>query len=422
MSRLRRRTLPIFAGVILVVMGTSACVSPLLGDAAGEVRSVDGVSAPADCGQPDGSPFRVTDPAAVGLNSGRLAAAVKYSTARGAQSVRIYRHGCLVAKSGHDNYAERMRLPSWSMTKGMVSVAMGRAVELGLVNVDDQIGGYLPDLPADKASLTVRQFLNQITGLRFAWANDLHVAGSEDSVTRTLQRPFSAEPGTEFVYAQTTVTVLVAVLEAAAGEDFQSFAHREIFQPLGITRDLWRWARDGSGRTQGFALLDMAPVAWARIGQLLLDNGMWNGTQLVNADYISQGSRGTEVAPDYGFLWWTNTGPHGDPIPPPKGQTERRWPYPDDTFSLTGLFDQRVTVIPSLDMVVVRMGPPTEMFGDPIGESPGIRPKWEYRFSRILMQSVEDVHVLDPGPFVYHKEDLLISADNFIDFGMYPFG
>ncbi len=409
----------LLAGTLAVgVLGT-ACASPLLGGATAGMGG--GGAPPTDCGQPNGSePMAATQPEAVSLDAKALGKAVQYSTDRGAQSLRVYRHGCLVAKSGHDPLTEEMRLASWSMTKGMVSVVVGRAVEMGLLDIDDPIGDYLGGLEPDKAALTIRQFLNQTSGLKFAYLNDFYLASNEDSVTRTLQRPIVEPAGTKFVYAQTTVTVLVAIVEAATGMDFQDFFIREVTEPLGIPRSHWRWDRDGSGRTQGFAFLEMAPIAWARIGQLVLDRGNWNGQQLINADYITQGARGSAAEPTYGFLWATTLDSNGDPVPP-KDRGARE-PFPHGTFSFNGLFDQKVVVIPSLDMVVVRMGPPPDAFGDPLGESEGIRPSWEYNFARMLMQSVTDVEVPDPGPWKYEKPAPLVDPDEVIALDMYPFG
>jgi CubicO group peptidase (beta-lactamase class C family) len=406
--------------LVAVVALSSACASPLLGRAAGGMGGPGGTT-PADCGQPKGSdPMGTTEPAAVGMDSETLKDAVQYSTDRGAQSLRVYRHGCLVVKSGNDPVTETMRLQSFSMTKGMVSLVVGRAVELGLLDIDDPIGEHLEGLEPAKAALTIRQFLNQTTGLKFAYVNDFYVASYEDSVKRTLERPIVSTPGTKWVYAQTTVTVLVAVVEAAAGMDFQEFFTREITEPLGIPRSQWRWDRDGSGRTQGFAFLEMAPVAWARIGQLMLDEGSWQGQQLVNDDYIAQGSRGTQANPGYGFLWSTGLNASGEPLPgDDRGSKE---PFPPDSIGFNGLFEQKVEVIPSLDMVIVRMGPPTDAFGDPLGESPGIRPNWEYRFSRMLMQAVTDVEVPDPGPWKHVKADPFVDPNEIVALDMYPFG
>lgn len=360
----------------------------------------------------------------------RLRRAVSYATARGAQSVRIYRHGCLVARSGNDPVTEKMRLAGWSMTKGVVSVVVGRAAAMGLLSVDDPISKYLDgfegiELDQAHGELTIRQFLTQTTGLRMAWVNDLWAAGSTDSAADELARPFQAEPGSTFLYAQTAVTVLVAVVEAATGEDFGDFARRELFEPLGIPRIQWHWGRDGSGRIQGFAFLDMAPVAWARLGHLLLDEGMWGGRRLLDADYILQGREGTEANPGYGFLWRTNSGDWNidSGFPHYERKDEPNWPgLPRDAFAFSGLFDQHVIVIPSLDMVVVRMGFPPEVFGDPLGESPGIRPNFSWNFNRLLMKAVTDVQVHDPGPWRFVPPDHRVDIDNLIELTLPPFG
>lgn len=402
--------------------------TPAPGDAAAGDAAVGdpGVGDPeGGCSTPEGSArFAAAGAADVGMDRDRLQRAVAYATARGAQSVRIYRHGCLVARSGNDPVTEGMRLPGWSMTKGVVSTVLGRAVAMGLVSVADPISTYLDGLDEAHGALTVEHFLTQTSGLRMAWANDLWAAASTDSVADVLQRPFEARPGSTFLYAQTAVTVLVAVLEAASGEDFQDFARVELFEPLGIPRHQWSWARDASGRTQGFAFLDMAPVAWARLGHLLLRDGVWGGRRLIDSAYIAAGRRGTTANAGYGYLWRTNAGDWNidSGIPDYQVSDEPNWPgLPRDTFAYSGLFDQDMVVIPSLDMVVVRLGLPPELFGDPMGESPGIRPSYEWRFNRLLMASVTDVEVADPGPWVYEHDLRAVEVSNLIEPTLPPF-
>ena len=274
--------------------------------------------------------------------------------------------------------------------------------------MDDPIGRYLPLVERAKAALTVRQFLNQVTGLRMAWASDLSQAASADSAAAVLARPFEATPGTTFLYAQTAVTALVAVLEAAVGEDLQSFAQRELFTPIGIGPAEWRWGRDGAGRSQGFAFLDMTPQAFGRLGLLLVHRGAWGDRQLLPAGYVTQGTVGTAANPCYGFLWWTNDGTtcRNAGFPGPV-EYNRRWiaSLPADAFGLSGLFDQVVVVVPSLDVVVVRMGLPQQLLADPLGDVDGQRPQWDYRFFRILVSGVTDTPVVDPGEWVPDPPD-----------------
>ncbi len=302
---------PLSLLVSLSMVAAVGCAAPLLEASRGfGEQGPNGPAAASEtCDTPVGtSPFSTAAAEDVAIDRSALGAAVQYATDRGAQSVRIYRHGCLIARGGHDPFTENQRLPAWSMTKGVVSTAVGRAVALGLLDVDDPIGDHIGGLRGEVAALTVRRFLTQTSGLRMAWVNDLWAAGIADSVADVLDRPFQAEPGSTFLYAQTAVTVLVAVVETASGSDFQDFVRRELFGPIGITDSQWAWQRDGSGRTQGFAFLEMAPVAWARLGHLLLRRGSWNGTQLIDADYMSEAVTGTAANPGYGFLWWTNSG------------------------------------------------------------------------------------------------------------------
>ena len=419
----------LLAASVTFVVVASACAGPIVGvgppgagggSSAGE-RVEHSRPGPTVCEQPAaGEPAQLADPDQVALDPRAVADAVAYASAKGAQSVRIYRHGCLVGRSWNDPAAERSPMAAWSMAKGVVAVVAGRAVTLGALALDDPIGDHLPGLSPQHGAITVRHLLNQTSGLRFAWANDLNDAANFDSAARVLQRPFEAAPGQQHVYAQTAVTALVAVVEAAVGDDFQQFAQRELFTPVGIERSQWRWGRDGAGRTQGFAFLEMSPSGFSRLGSLLLAEGYWRGDQLIEPSFIAQGRVGSDADPSYGFLWRTNAGER-------RRQTtytaddwlERRWipAAPDDTYGLDGMFEQNVFVIPSLDMVVVRMGLPEALFHDPIGQVRARNPAWSHRFFQILMRGVTDVDVPDPGEWE-PEPDLKIDPRYIIGFDL----
>ncbi len=233
------------------------------------------------------------------------------------------------------------------------------------------------------------------------------------SVVRSKRRR-----GTQFVYAQTAVTALVAVVEAAVGEDFQSFAGRELFRPIGIPDTEWTWQRDSAGRTQGFAFLEMSPRSFARIGSLMLEQGRWGGRQLIAESYFAEGRAGTAANPGYGFLWMTNRGERHIDTGPALQRRERRWirSLPEDAFGLTGMFDQHVVVVPSLDIVVVRMGLPADLFADPLGDIDLHRPGWDHRFYRMLMAAVTDVDVPDAGDWTKDPDPPPIEPKYLIDF------
>lgn len=401
----RRGTAGVLAALAVVVALVSACAPPLIGVPAPRsgpaAPSTPAVREPQRCGHPAaGAEPALAAPELVDLDPTAVSDAIAYASARGAQSVRVYRRGCLVGRSWLDPTNERSPLAAWSMTKGVVSLLAGRAITQGRLGLDDPIGHHLEGLSEQHGRITVRHLLTQTSGLRFAWANDLNAAATGDSARLVLTRPFEAEPGERFIYAQTTVTALVAVIEAAVGEDLQRYAARELFEPIGISGGDWRWQRDGAGRTQGFAFLDMSPRAFARLGLLMQSGGTWQGRRLISEEYIEQGAAGTEANPGYGFLWSSNRGErYRSSGYVEQDWLERRWlrSAPADAFGLSGMFNQNVIVIPSLEMVVVRMGLPQELFGDPMGMVKLRNPAWDHRFFQILMRGVRDVDVEDPG-------------------------
>ncbi len=398
-----RRSGLVAALCTLVVLAGACARPPLIGvtpPSSGGGPGRPPVQQPAECAQPaSGAQFDAADPPAVGLDADALTEAMAYGSSRGAQSLRVYRHGCLIARSANDPSADWVALPAWSMTKGVVALVTGRAVTLGHLGIDDPIGSYLDGLDEAHGAITVRQLLTQTSGLRFAWANDLNDAGTGDSVARLLRRPFESAPGSKFVYAQTSVTALAAVVESAVGEDFQAFAQRELFEPIGIPDSEWHWDRDVVGHTQGFAWLRMSPRSFGRIGSLMLEQGRWRGQELIAESYFAEGRTGTEANPGYGFLWMTNRGEYFYDTGPSLQRIEHRWmrPLPSDAFALTGMFNQQVVVVPSLDIVVVRMGLPADLFADPLGDVNMHRPAWDHRFYRQLMAAVTDVDVPDAG-------------------------
>ena len=104
----------------------------------------------------------------------------------------MYRHDCLVGQSGADTDTRFVPAGLWSATKGIVSMLVGRAVQMGRLSVDDPIGRYLRDVDAAHGAITIEQLLTQSSGLAFHWANDGSAAGDGDWVAfHTMALPFA---------------------------------------------------------------------------------------------------------------------------------------------------------------------------------------------------------------------------------------
>ncbi|WP_051179491.1 serine hydrolase domain-containing protein [Nocardia concava] len=297
------------------------------------------------------------DPASAGMDPAALADAIDFGTRGGGFAIQVYRHGCLVGdRTGTGN----LPYPLASSSKGVTSVAIGRAITMGYFGLDDPLGKFFPQADAAHAALTVRQVLTQTTGLRFTWAAD--VAGiATDEVLQTLETPFAFEPGTTFQYAQAALVLLPRIVEITTGLDFQEFVQRELMSPLGINRDHWVWLRDRSGNTAVNGGLAMRADDVARLGQLMLNEGRWGERQLIDPGYIREAQHGTTGNPGYGFMFWLNSGDSYKSATVPVAKTFDHPMFPGaprDLYSFVGALGQFVAIIPSRDMVIVRLGVP----------------------------------------------------------------
>ncbi|WP_405490020.1 serine hydrolase domain-containing protein [Nocardia sp. NBC_00511] len=313
------------------------------------------------CAEPTGADaFGRSTPEATGVDSTALSDAIDFGSRTGGFSIQVYRHGCLIGdRTGTGN----IPYPLASASKGVASVAIGRAISMGYFGLDDPLGKFFPQADPAHAALTVRQVLTQTTGLRFTWAGD-GAAIATDEVLQSLESPVAFAPGTTFQYAQAALVLLPKIVEITTGLDFQDFVQRELMSPLGIDRDHWVWLRDRSGNTAINGGLAMRADDVARLGQLMLDNGRWGDRQLVDADYIQQAQQGTPGNPGYGFLFWLNSGDSYKTatVPVAKVFDHAMFPgAPRDLYSFVGALGQFIAVVPSRDMVIVRLGVPSHI-------------------------------------------------------------
>lgn len=343
------------SGCALLVAILLSAISTVSATPAFAAPAVDGCPEPAP-----GAAFERRSPDAVGMDDAAVADAIDFGVNTGAHTVQVYRHGCLV---GDRTGLGDVPLPLASATKGVAAVAVGRAVTLGYFDVDDTLGTFFPQADPQHGALTIRQVPNQTTGLRFSWPSD--GAGLvTDQVAQTLNAPTDFAPGSTFQYAQNALSVLPAIIEITTGTDFLDFVQREVMGPIGISRQNWVWLRDRSGNAAVGGGLAMRPSDLARIGQLLLDDGRWDGRELVSVDFIRQGATGTPANEGYGFLWWVNAGDtyRGvDPPTPPLFDRPLWIGSPRDMFVFSGLLGQFLAVVPSRDMVLIRLGGPSRV-------------------------------------------------------------
>lgn len=244
------------------------------------------------------------DPSALDYVFERLFSEDAYPTVR---SLLVVRHGRLVAEGYSRDRGDR-DAPHLvqSVTKSVTSLLMGIALEEGLLDLDTPLYDLMPehfDADTRKRILTLRHVLTMTDGLEFHNEEDsgafMYVPGS--SVRHVLSRPLVAEPGSRFYYHDGNPQLAAGALRAAGGWTLEDYAKERLFGPMGI-RD-YRWEAHADGLSFGAYGLWLRPRDMARIGQLMLQGGTWEGRRLVSADWIEASTRIYQNG-DYGFYWW----------------------------------------------------------------------------------------------------------------------
>ncbi|HSW15409.1 MAG TPA: serine hydrolase [Solimonas sp.] len=362
----------------------------------------DGLSGPKQlCTTPAGDWQRL-DPAALELDAAKLQDALDWANLHTGLSVAVYRHGCMAMQSRLDSMTANVPLDGWSMTKTVVALLVGRAVTLGLVKLDEPIGRFYPEADAEHARLTLRQLMTETAGMQVNYLRELNPA-MPDRVQDALSLPFEHEPGSTWEYAQTVVDLTLNVVERAAGRDVQEFAQQELFDPLGIQQGAYIWQRDRAGNSLGYAHLWMRNQDWAKLGHLMLWGGQWNGQRLISTDYLRQMRTRVPDNPAYGFLVWLNGGGWWR-VPavegPDSGEGSVIPSGPDDLYAFVGIGEQRIWIIPSLDLVIVRTGERgSQELDTRVTAFSGRAGQIDWEIPRRVLLAVKDAGYVDPGPY-----------------------
>jgi CubicO group peptidase (beta-lactamase class C family) len=314
-------------------------------------------SAAKRCDEP-GARWQRATPAEAGMDAAKLQSAVDYGTTQLSFAIRVYRHGCLVMTDRLGALNARAQYESWSAAKSITSMVFGRAMTLGLIGPDDPVGALVPEADAAHGAITMRDLLTMTSGLRWNGFRDYDIA-MPDRLRDALTVDVVHKPGTFFEYSQSGPALLAEAVQRAVGEDFQAFAQRELFAPIGIPAGSWRWTRDSKGHTQGFFGMNMVPDDYARLGDLLRRGGIWHGKRLLSQRYMREAVAPSQTNGCYGWLIWVNAAKPciGPTISTRPVRPRSEFPgLPADLYDFSGLFGQLVTVMPTQDIEVARFG------------------------------------------------------------------
>ena len=305
--------------------------------------------------------WRSCRPEEVGMDSRALYSAYEYAARSEfvTEGVLVVRRGYVVGEEYFRGYGPATRFASYSVAKSFLSAVVGVAIESGLIpGVDQPAYTYFdawraPGTDVRKRAITLRHLLTMQSGLRFTDATSGGIAGTDiegvlgaaDSVAYALALPSVYDPGTRWNYSSGDSILLSGIVQAATGRSVFEVGRERIFDRIGMRT--MTWSSDPAGHTIGGWGIGATVREYARFGYLYEKNGSWNGVPLVPEAWIRESLRAAGPAVTwYGFQWWLAPFFSSDP----------RNPVPGDTHAAQGLYLQKIFVIPSRDLVVVRVG------------------------------------------------------------------
>jgi CubicO group peptidase (beta-lactamase class C family) len=312
-------------------------------------------------------------PSAEELAAWRAAAA--WSEQRGGVSFLVRKGGEVVFEQYVDGHGAEKPFVVFNGCQGMWAVAAVAADQDGLLGLDERVADTLESWRgvAGKQDITVRQLLTMESGLA---ANDNKVrdAGTRDRYLAAVEAPMVALPGESFRFGPTAWYVFAAVLEAKlaeSGEDALDYLKRRVLDPIGM--EVYYWGRDRAEHleipTGGF----LTAREWSKFGQLVLGQGRLADRQVIEPAKLAECFRPSRLNPAYGMGFWLVSGLDateekavrpGQTAPEAARERQRAAALPQDIVFSSGHGNQRLYVIPSKDLVLVRQGLPGSEFSD----------------------------------------------------------
>ncbi|WP_263436628.1 serine hydrolase domain-containing protein [Stigmatella hybrida] len=284
--------------------------------------------------------------------------------------VLILHRGRLVYERYAPGWTAQKRHLGWSMAKSATNALTGLAVAEGALALEDSICKYVKATRESACAIQVRHLLEFASGLDWQEGYEngplqtssvlamLYGEGHGDMVAFITSHVQRDAPGTSWEYSSGDTTLLAAVVGAAMRpRQPEGWEWRLLFEPLGVRSAVWE--RDGQGVLVGSSLLYATPRDWAKLGFLFLNDGCWEGQRLLPEGWVAQSTAVSGPLRQKRLYWdpgdvqgwqlWLNRRVPGV-------QDGKPWPHvPEDAYAMRGHWGQSVTIIPSLDVVVVRM-------------------------------------------------------------------
>jgi len=285
---------------------------------------------------------------------------------RRTRAVVVVHDGKVIAERYAPGIGVDTPLSGFSMTKSMINALIGVLTQQGLVT---------PSMPAPipewrgaddpRREIEVEHLMRMTSGLDLDETNSgfdrsTQMYLEDDTSAYAVNARMIAPAGTRFRYSTATTQILSRIIRDAAGgpEQTLALAWRELFNPLGMRHVTLEF--DGSGTLQGSSYMLASARDWARFGLLYLNDGIVGGKRLLHEDWVDFSAAAT-LDTDYGAGFWTNRSEH------PNAKARARLGIPRDAFFASGDLGQRIVIMPSQHLVIVRLGDSVDPTGDIAG-------------------------------------------------------
>jgi CubicO group peptidase (beta-lactamase class C family) len=277
---------------------------------------------------------------------------------RRTRAIVVVRDGRVIAERYASGFNDTTPLPGWSMTKSVLGALIGILVGEGRLSPQDKALHHDWQPPDPRSEISLEDLLRMRSGLKFTeaysdFSSDVieMLFNRPDAAAYAASQPLLAAPGTVWSYSSGTTNILSGIARRIVGDaDYLQWPRRALFDRIGMTSAVME--PDASGTFVGSSFMLATARDWARFAQLYLDDGVCKGVRIIPENWVRFSTTATVQSPSgiYGAHWWLRLQPELG------GATRAAERIPTDAFFAVGHEGQVLTVVPSLRLVVVRLG------------------------------------------------------------------
>ena len=304
--------------------------------------------------------------------------AAAYSRMHRGVSMVVMKNGQIVFEDYAEGHSADEAHNLYSGTKSFSCAIAVAAIQDRLLSFDEPVAQTITEWQADpqKATITIRQLLTLTSGI------DAGDTGSTPSYAKAVAAGMLHAPGTAFQYGPVPFQVFGELMRrklTPTGETARDYLTRRVLTPIGSHIDTWRTTEDGYPKMSAGAFLTARE--WAKYGQLMLDNGLWANKEILKKDILAECFQGTVVNPGYGVTFWLpvnggidSKGGSADP----SAAELRAVGAPDVIIKAAGVGGQKLYVIPSMNLVIVRQALRLPLWGRGYQDAEFLAPIFNY--------------------------------------------